>query len=79
MSNIPSIIYPSLTPSTITVHHTPSSIFSVYLHGDGVFNQHGSQLPVHLKKDFSLAGLVQVPQCQGLNVEGLPSLQLHLM
>lgn len=51
---------------------------SAYLHGHGVFNEHRSQLPVQLKEDLSLAGLVQVTQSQRLDVEGLPPLQLHL-
>ncbi|KAG7243291.1 hypothetical protein INR49_011744 [Caranx melampygus] len=51
---------------------------SAYLHGHGVFNQHRSQLPVQLKEDLSLTSLVQVTQCQRLDVEDLPSLQLHL-
>lgn len=51
---------------------------SVYLHSDSVFNQHRSQLSVQLKEDLSLAGLVQVTQCQRLDVQDFPSLQLHL-
>lgn len=54
----------------------PSSI--MYLHGNSVFDQHRSQLSVQLEEDLSLAGLVQVTQRQCLDVEGLPSLQLHL-
>lgn len=50
----------------------------MYLHGDCVFDKHRSQLSIELKKDLSLPGLVQVTQCQGLDVEDLPSLQLHL-
>lgn len=73
-------------PSLLTCRHLsfcsshPSFIIvtSVYLHGNSVFNQHRSQLSVQLKEDLSLAGLVQVTQSQGLDVEGLPPLQLHL-
>lgn len=50
----------------------------MYLHGNSVFDQHRSQLSVQLEEDLSLAGLVQVTQRQRLDVEGLPSLQLHL-
>lgn len=50
----------------------------MYLHGNSVFDQYRSQLSVQLEEDLSLAGLVQVTQRQRLDVEGLPSLQLHL-
>lgn len=65
-----SVIYPSRAP--------PLSVDCAYLHGHGVFNEHRSQLSVELKEDLSLTGLVQVTQRQRLDVEGLPSLQLHL-
>lgn len=66
---------PSHLPWFISLH---VSAPSMYLHSHRVFDQHGSQLPVHLKEDFPLAVLVQVAQSQGLDVQGLPPLQLHL-
>lgn len=69
-------------PVTLLGHRSGGSEkgadWSAYLHGHGVFNEHRSQLSVQLKEDLPLAGLVQVAQRQRLDVEGLPSLQLHL-
>lgn len=77
---LPFPLYQYLPQSTyrLSLHHAPPSIPPLYLHGNGVFNQHRSQLSVQLKEDFSLAGLVQVSQCQRFDVEGFSSLQLHL-
>lgn len=73
---IPSFIhlppYPSLY--RLSQHHTPPSVHFVYLHGNSVFNKHRSQLSVQLKEDLSLTSLVQVTQCQRLDMESLPSL-----
>lgn len=62
----------------INIYHIFISSLYQYLHGDSVFNQYRSQLSVELEEDLSLTGLVQVTQCQRLDVEDLPSLQLHL-
>lgn len=66
-------IPPSINPSTI-----PTPCPSIYLHGNSVFDQHRSQLSIQFKEDLSLTSFVQVTQCQCLDVEDLPSLQLHL-
>lgn len=50
----------------------------MYLHGERVFHQHRSELPVELKEDLPLAGLVQVSEGKRLDVQRLSSLQLHL-
>lgn len=79
-----SLLPSAFSPSLPKIHQSPPSCQStpsipcVYLHGDCVFNQHRSQLSVQLKEDLSLASLVQVTQCQRLDVEDLSSFQLHL-
>lgn len=72
LSTLSSLLLSVDLPSPL--HDVPS----LYLHGDCVFHQHGSQLSVQLKEHFPLAGLVQVTQSQRLDVEDLPPLQLHL-
>lgn len=75
-------LFTRLSPSTsrhcLPQHHAPPSAYSLYLHGNSVLNKHRSQLSIQLKEDLSLTGLVQVTQCQSLDVESLPSLKLHL-
>lgn len=49
-----------------------------YLHGLGILDQDGPQLPIELKEDLPLASPVQVAHGQGFDVQRLAPLQLHL-
>lgn len=50
----------------------------LHLHGHCILDQDRSERSIQLKEHLPLASLVEISQGEGFDVEGLPSLQLHL-
>lgn len=50
----------------------------LHLHGHCILDQDRSESSIQLKEHLPLASLVEISQGEGFDVEGLPSLQLHL-